>query len=257
LAAKGKGSMADAFLTGVGLESCLGGEEEEDLATEPLVPCKRPLHEPRNLCLQDLGASKIWVFDAIEDSRPPPDVRSLLKEADRLGGGDPLDELRRRIRRTRAKMDSQTKVLDGFISDVQQIKSLQRGFSCSDLATCSAASCGGGAATAGRHRRSPEPPALLGPPLCGSRRPSSAGGAARSLAMRGGCSAAGRLSEKTRSQPTLLDLHQRSALAVPKRRAPPGGAAVAESRVSAAHSNLQQPSRKLRPLGRAAGRAGA
>jgi len=250
--------MADAFLTGVGLESCLGGEEEEDLALEPFVPCKRPLHVPRNLCLEDLGPPNNWVFNAIEDPRPPPDMRSLLKEADRLGGGDPLDELRRRIRRTRAKMDSQTKVLDGLISDVQQVKSLQRGFSCTDLATGSAASCGSSAAVAGRHRRSPEPPALLGPPLCGSLRPSSAGGAARSLAMRSGCSAVGRLGEKTQSQPTLPCLHQRSsALAVPKRRAPPGGVAVAELRASVAHSASQQPSRKLPSLGRAAGRVGA
>lgn len=41
---------------------------------------------------------------------------------------DSLEELRRMIQRTRGKMDSEMKVMDGFLADVSHIKGMQRNF---------------------------------------------------------------------------------------------------------------------------------
>eukprot|EP00913_Durusdinium_trenchii_P018210 g17108.t1 len=58
----------------------------------------------------------------------PVEYSDLLRETMALEMDDSLEELRRMIKRTRNKMDTEMKVLDGFISDVNQIKGMQRSF---------------------------------------------------------------------------------------------------------------------------------
>ncbi|CAE8659563.1 unnamed protein product, partial [Polarella glacialis] len=74
----------------------------------------------------------------------------LLKETMTLEAEDPMEELRRMVRKCRTKMDSQTKVLNGFISEVGLVKGMDRSFSCTEFATTGA---GPQALTAGSRGR--------------------------------------------------------------------------------------------------------
>lgn len=170
---------------------------------------------------------------AICDQEKPVEFGLLLKQADNLRGGseDPLEELRRRIKRTRAKMDSQNQVMDGFICEVRQMNALHRNFSATELSPPSspagvpaltnskapAALCSGssGAELALRRKGAPQ-------------RPTSASNTtqARMLSLRSDTGSGRRLGE-SRSQPALTaaamgSLHQAAPLALPPRRAPPG-----------------------------------
>eukprot|EP00933_Yihiella_yeosuensis_P056796 TRINITY_DN56226_c0_g1_i1.p1 TRINITY_DN56226_c0_g1~~TRINITY_DN56226_c0_g1_i1.p1 ORF type:complete len:292 (-),score=46.46 TRINITY_DN56226_c0_g1_i1:91-966(-) len=112
-----------AFLTGVDLEGRLHEDAEEQLAL-PAPPRRVPKRLPRE------------EVKALEGPQPGS-YGQLMKEVLTLEGEDPLEELKRMVRRTRAKMDSQTRVLDGFISDVNQVKGIARSFSCTDIAVSS------------------------------------------------------------------------------------------------------------------------
>merc|ERR1719230_1887654 len=66
----------------------------------------------------------------------PVEYGQLLKGVmDMAGGEDPMEELRRRIVRTRAKMESQHQVMDGFLSDVRQMHQIDKSFSSAELST--------------------------------------------------------------------------------------------------------------------------
>lgn len=58
----------------------------------------------------------------------PVQYSDLLKDVHALEMDDSLEELRRMIQRTRGKMDSEMKVMDGFLADVSHIKGMQRNF---------------------------------------------------------------------------------------------------------------------------------
>lgn len=229
-----------AFLTGIGLETHLAEEEADEEALE-LVPKKR-LALPAPQADYDQ-------LDLLLYNEEPPSFNQLLSnvQTTRADPFDPLEELRRRIKRTRAKMDKQHKVLDGFISDVQQISGLE-----SPVTSPRRAKAALPAPAAGKSFAAlgPSPAlALPGPSsrrrttaptaseLCAlSTRPSSAstsvGVKSRATAVR---SSAGTLGE-SQSQPSLKQssaigrLHQKHAdLVMPQRRAPPG-----------ANSNMQK-----------------
>jgi len=202
-----------AFLTGIGLETRLG--ENEALA----IPKKRPPRRRRQqLELEDGGCQAI----AICDQEKPVQFGQLLKQTEMLADtGDPLEELRRRIKRTRGKMDAQNQVMNGFLSDVRQMHAIDRSFSSAELSRPSTPTAP--ALTAGSE------PSLkrltAGPP-----RPSSASnssGGARAILLRSDPVGSGRRLGESRSQPALMaaavgSLHQAAPLTMPQRRAPPG-----------------------------------
>lgn len=210
-----------AFLTGVDLERRLA--ENEALA----IPKKRPPRRRRQqLELEDGG----WKAMAICDQEKPVEFGQLLKQTEVLAGtSDPLEELRRRIKRTRAKMESQNQVMDGFLKDVREMQHLDRSFSSAELSTPSSPA----ALTNGAESR----PALMsgaeasrkrltnGPP-----RPSSASNSSgvRAISLRSEAQpGSGRRLGESRSQPALMaaavgSLHQAAPLTMPQRRAPPG-----------------------------------
>mmetsp|Transcript_28551 Transcript_28551/g.66166 ORF Transcript_28551/g.66166 Transcript_28551/m.66166 type:complete len:248 (+) Transcript_28551:107-850(+) len=117
-----------AFITGIGLEKRrveVPDEDEEELKPEDL-PALAYLEPPR-----------------------PLEYGKMLNDVTKLRNDDSLEELRQMIRRTGEKMESQKKVLNGFISDVHQIQSLQRSFSSSDIVLSDEAAMSG---TALRHQ---------------------------------------------------------------------------------------------------------
>lgn len=245
-----------AFLTGVGLETCI--EEESDEEALELVPQKRlALPAPRT----DYDQLDLALLDD-----EPPSFGQLLKNVQSTGD-DPLAELKRRIKRTRAKMDEQNKVMDGFMSDVRQMQGLDREFYSSALSLPSPstqkAALPAPAATRSRSLAAlgpPAAPALPGPApgrrpaarsgateLALSTRPSSAtttGASSRGAAVRSD-RPAGTLGQ-SQSQPSLNKssvlggLHQKhSSIVMPQRRAPPG-AANSETLKSSALSSLRR-----------------
>lgn len=115
-------AMAAAFLTGVDLEGRIEEDEDEEPPRLALrrEPAPRRLPSPY-LQLTDgaaLGSSKL-------------DYSQLLRDAMQIAPQaeeDPLEELRRLIDKTRKKMDNQTKVLNGFITDVNRMRELDRNF---------------------------------------------------------------------------------------------------------------------------------
>mmetsp|Transcript_58545 Transcript_58545/g.130802 ORF Transcript_58545/g.130802 Transcript_58545/m.130802 type:complete len:208 (+) Transcript_58545:62-685(+) len=102
-----------AFLTGVDLEGRL---QDHDQLALPAPPRRRKPRAKRN-------EDELLAIEA-----KPADYSELLREATKLEFDDSLEELRRMIKRTRSTMDSQMKVLDGFISDVNHLKGMQRNF---------------------------------------------------------------------------------------------------------------------------------
>lgn len=111
-----------AFITGVDLGGRPAEEDEESLYES----VQSPLY-----ALDNQHSESRMEYKQLLD---------VVNSFDSTDTGDPLDELRRLIRKTRTKMDSQKKVLDGFTSDVHQMRACDRSFSCSDLAALSASS---------------------------------------------------------------------------------------------------------------------
>lgn len=223
-----------AFLTGVDLETILPGIDALALARQKRAPRRRPQLE-----LEDGG----YQLCALGDKEKPVEYNQLLKSAVQLsgpGGEDPLEELRRRIKRTRGKMDAQNQMMDGFLGEVRQMKASDRSFSAAELSSprtttgtaaltngqSSKALCAGSSGTELVKRRPDRPSSASR-----SGRPSSASnsGAVRTVSLRSDAAPARRLGE-SRSTPALTaaatgSLHQSAApLALPQRRAPPGAA---------------------------------
>lgn len=225
-----------AFITGVDLEAKIASEET---ALALAIAKKRPPRRRRKqLELEDGG----WQAKALCDQPKAVDYNQLLKTTEQLKGSeDPLEELRRRIKRTRSKMDSQNQVMDGFLNDVRQMQHMDKSFSSAELSTPSSPA-GALALTNGAGSKVPaltngsgakalcsgpnsleqgQHPRALGP------RPSSASNS-RGLSLRSDVPSR-RLGE-SRSQPALTaaakaavgGLHQATPLTLPARRAPPG-----------------------------------
>lgn len=148
-----------AFLTGVDLE----GRLAEEPASPLLALCAPPeAPKPRR------APAKAPSFALGDKPGPKIEYRQLLKDLSSYGNDeDPLEELRRLVSRTRKKMDGQRDVLKGFIEDVNVIKGMDRGFSCTDLATYSAPSSGRGPVQLHRQalagHSASAPLALMGP----------------------------------------------------------------------------------------------
>lgn len=197
-----------AFITGVDIEQRLASEQA--LA----IPKKRPPRRQRNqLALED-GGWKVPGAFALKDAEKPVEYGQLLKQADALKGhDDPLEELRRRIKRTRGKMDAQNQVMDGFLNDVRVMQQIDRSFSSSEMGEPSSPA----ALTGGTEHK------CLG---SGTARPSSGSRPARALTLRSD-GANDRQLVTSRSQPALMaaangSLHNAAPLSLPNRRAPPG-----------------------------------
>lgn len=129
-----------AFITGVDV----GGRilEEDDEPAPLLALPAPPRRQPKPRC-NEL---------ALSDGR---DIQygSLLKDTLALHDEDELEQLRRMIKKTRGKLDNQTKVLNGFISNVNQLRGEERSFSCTDLVVAG-----------GSRKRGSSHPALAAPP---------------------------------------------------------------------------------------------
>jgi len=227
-----------AFLTGVDLEGRLAEEPEESALALLPPPRPRPVRK------------KSSANFAIDDApRPRVEYTQLLKDVSSYGNTeeDPLEELRRLVRKTRAKMDTQTKVLNGFITDVAQINGMSRSFSSSDLSAL--------------------PPPSSAAALPGPRGDAARG--ARQLALRsgGGSSALAlrrpdppseprgqaRRSEgiaASRSMP-MLPHADTTAAKLPARRPPPGGFGREEPRSSALARMRAASSAQLQRVGMA------
>lgn len=236
-----------AFLTCVGLEGNLREEEDEQPRLLAL-----PAPKPRRKVSPQ--TSSLELLDKLPPAQKAVDYTGILKDACALTNGDedPLEELRRMIRRTRGRMDNQTKVLNGFISEVNQIKGLQRSFSCTEIdprdANCAPGKISGPAAAALQDQR----PAAL------HDRPSSASRAnARTLALRSNPPNA---MTQSRSQPTVLGPSQSQSsllalrnvhggdaapLALPARRAPPG---VGRPEITRKIATRAEPSARVQSL---------
>lgn len=106
-----------AFLTGVDCEHRIESCERLRLA----LPAQASLERYTPLALDDDRPRK-----NVEYKQLVQDVTVCRREE------SALDELRRLIQKTRKKMDDQTKVLDGFISDVSRVQDLDRNFSTED-----------------------------------------------------------------------------------------------------------------------------
>lgn len=187
-------------------------EEGQALA----IPKKRPPRRRRQQLELEDGRQAMALCD---EAQRPVDYVSLVKQTQALAGGseDPLEELRRRIKRTRGKMDVQKQVMDGFIKDVREMNAIHRSFSSTELSPPSTPTP---ALTAGAS----QPRLTAGP-----ARPSSASNSAnaRAIMLRSDSTAQRRLGE-SRSTPALMAAaagslaHQAAPLALPQRRAPPG-----------------------------------
>lgn len=208
-----------AFLTGVDLEAQL--REEEDDARQQLLalpPPRRATVAPApQLALQDHSPR-----------RKSLDYGTILKNAMDLHTEDPLDELRRMIKRTQTKMDSQTKVLHGFMTDVNQIRGLDRNFSCTDLAVATPSGSHQPALTAGKSMALTAGKSMASlqalQDLTPGKRPSSASG--KTIRGPKRCESLRSLPHSS-SQPALpstqrLGFRSEAPLVMPARRAPPG-----------------------------------
>lgn len=232
-----------AFLTGVNLETHLAAEE---LALA--IPKRRPPRRRKQLALEDASS---WKAKAICNQEKPVEYGSLLKAVGDMQGGndDPLEELRRRIKRTRSKMESQQQVMNGFLSDVREMQQRDRSFfSQHEFETPSspaAALVDGYSSKPAALPPSASSPAILAPSASSTEivqrqgapvaRPSSASNS-RVVSLRSDSGRSRRLGESrsqpaltaaSRSQPALTaaaveSLHQVKPLALPQRRAPPG-----------------------------------
>ncbi|CAK9045974.1 unnamed protein product [Durusdinium trenchii] len=186
-----------AFLTGVDLEGRV--QDHQQLA----LPAPRTRRR-RNKKLEE--------EEPLAIEAKPVEYSDLLRETMALEMDDSLEELRRMIKRTRNKMDTEMKVLDGFISDVNQIKGMQRSFE-EPLAALPP-------------NRSGSQPALKAPPHSMALQASSSAVAlseSRRLPKR-----STPLPALTHSQSTpaigsaaMLALRSAQPLVLPKRRAPP------------------------------------
>mmetsp|Transcript_33327 Transcript_33327/g.75986 ORF Transcript_33327/g.75986 Transcript_33327/m.75986 type:complete len:242 (-) Transcript_33327:31-756(-) len=180
-----------AFLTGVGLEKRrleIPEEEDEDIRPEDL-PALAYLEPPR-----------------------PLQYGKMLQDVSQLRNKDSLEELREMIRRTGEKMEKQKKVLNGFISDVNDIQTLQRGFSSSEVALSN-----GTPKHVGTHLRHQFKLMVQQKPRARKQLTLHAPLKARDQPLRG----VGSELAQSRSQPSLA-AHAASPLALPARRAPPG-----------------------------------
>lgn len=239
-----------AFITGVDLEGRLS--KEDALA----LPKKRP-PRPRRGLLELENGSRQGIALCDQD---PVNYGLLLKSTVALeDDGDPLEDLRRRIKRTRAKMDSQKEIMNGFLHDVQQMQHLDRCFSSSELSAPSspagklALGTSKSAAAIGCGPRSELVPQGRGSSITNrTRDPSTAplalrpSSASRSSSLRSGREL-GRQSEclaESRSQPALGNLHQAAPLVLPPRRAPPGAPCSEAEKVLAASSAARRSAAK-------------
>lgn len=240
-----------AFLTDVGLETHLGEEaDEEALELVPRKMLALPAHR-----------SDFDQLDLLLDKEEPPSFNQLLQNAQVSRMEDPLEELRRRIKRTRQKMDAQNKVLDGFIAEVQDMQSSSPLSSPQMVKPALHAAAPKSLAAL----ENPAVPALLGPAsrnrsslrseaseICArSTRPSSAstsaGASSRAAPLRSSGNA-GTL-RQVHSQPSLKQpfafsgLHQKdeAAIVLPRRRAPPGAAGSKMQKSYAASLLRRQP----------------
>lgn len=223
-----------AFLTGVNLETHLAAEE---LALA--IPKRRPPRRRKQLALEDASS---WKAKAICNQEKPVEYGSLLKAVGDMQGGndDPLEELRRRIKRTRSKMESQQQVMNGFLSDVREMQQRDRSFfSQHEFETPSspaAALVDGYSSKPAALPPSASSPAALAPSASSTEivqrqgapvaRPSSASNS-RVVSLRSDSGRSSRRLGESRSQPALTaaaveSLHQAKPLALPQRRAPPG-----------------------------------
>mmetsp|Transcript_139681 Transcript_139681/g.260494 ORF Transcript_139681/g.260494 Transcript_139681/m.260494 type:complete len:275 (+) Transcript_139681:102-926(+) len=243
-----------AFLTGVGLETHLGEDDADEEALE-LVP--------RKMLALPAHRSDFDQLDILLDREEPPSFNQLIKNAQVTRMDDPLEELRRRIKRTRQKMDAQNKVLDGFINEVQDMQcsspfsSPRAGRAALPApAPKSFAALGAPAVPAlpgpaPRQRSSVRPGAIENcPRSTRSTRPSSAntsaGASSRGAPVRSS-GQAGTLGQ-SHSQPSLQrssvvgGLHQRdtAAIVMPQRRAPPGAPGCKMQKSYAASSLRKQ-----------------
>eukprot|EP00931_Biecheleriopsis_adriatica_P077458 TRINITY_DN51023_c0_g1_i1.p1 TRINITY_DN51023_c0_g1~~TRINITY_DN51023_c0_g1_i1.p1 ORF type:complete len:248 (-),score=54.22 TRINITY_DN51023_c0_g1_i1:37-738(-) len=230
-----------AFLTGVDLEGRLQEEEEAQLALP--APARRPPRRPRPALQAEEAPLAL-------ENQPPGNYSQLLKDCMALEEGDPLEKLRRMIKRTRSKMDSQTKVLDGFISEVGQIKGMQRNFSCSDIDKADSAS-------------------MKALPAKASQAELMPGKAASQRALKGSSSSTALVPSESRGQPkrsagppalgtsqsqpclsaapALLALQRDAApLVVPQRRSPPGAGPLLTRELAKGSSSRSSSRSRLR-----------
>mmetsp|Transcript_26642 Transcript_26642/g.48832 ORF Transcript_26642/g.48832 Transcript_26642/m.48832 type:complete len:232 (+) Transcript_26642:138-833(+) len=181
-----------AFITGVGLEKRrieIPEEDDEDLRPEDL-PALAYLEPPR-----------------------PLEYGKMLQDVSQLRNKDSLEELREMIRRTGEKMEKQKKVLNGFISDVQEIQTLQRGFSSSEVVLSN-----GTPKHVGTHLRHQFKLMVQQKPRTKKQLTPLHALKARDQPLRG----VGSELAQSRSQPALAAAHAAAPLALPARRAPPG-----------------------------------
>lgn len=245
-----------AFLTGVNLETRLHVDVEEFDA--PLLALPAP-PQPKRRVHPEIP-SVLQLRDAPEPEAPQ--FRKLLDDCSNLNRDDSLDELRRMIKKTRKKMDTQKEVMKGFLHDVNQIRMMDRNFSADDdtprgpaaikdAPSHRAITAGPGGELALKLPGGPAaikdvpghraitggpagPPRALGPPAL----PHSAsagklpGPDSRGTSLRGSCSVSGpvgnSMATRTQSQPTLrpaaaLADIDTTPIQMPARRAPPGG----------------------------------
>lgn len=243
-----------AFITGVDLEQRIAEEDEYE---EPLLALPAPPVRHRSVAPGP--------FDLALVEQRPKDFHELLRDVT-YSNDDSLEELRRMVARTRSKMDSQKKVLNGFIADVNAMQGADRSFSSSkELAALPAPNARkplqlqdrSSSCTALTLARTPSSSSLAlvpsrargGGSLAGSSSRSPAAAAApnpgaRSTSLRGG----GPSLAESRSQPTLLGSNsggagglagllkpkeEFQALQMPARRAPPGAPGSQKLRFSA------------------------
>uniref|UniRef100_A0A7S1AZP3 Uncharacterized protein n=1 Tax=Noctiluca scintillans TaxID=2966 RepID=A0A7S1AZP3_NOCSC len=109
------------FLTEIGLE---GRTESQELAgTLSLALRKRRPSKASSACVR--------MHEVALAEHEHVDFSSLLMETTELkdqSDSMPLDELRRMIRRTRARLDSQTEIVQGYLHDVHQIQRREEEF---------------------------------------------------------------------------------------------------------------------------------
>jgi hypothetical protein len=262
-----------AFITGVDLEGRLA--EESTLA----LPRKRPPRQRQpKLELEDGNWQAVALCDQVSK---PLDFNQLLHDAAALADDtDPLEELRRRIKRTQAKMDSQKQVMDGFLQDVRDMQRQDRNFYSAEMQAAtlddkpalmsgsrSVGALGNGNELSQHHRREKEPSSGLAlRPSSATKavgRPSSAprgSGTTRNLSLRsrcGGDSHKGLLGA-SRSQPSVGSFRHEKPLALPARRAPPGASCSdtekALSRAAASRHNTAAVSAAYTKVGGCSGK---
>ncbi|CAJ1390638.1 unnamed protein product [Effrenium voratum] len=187
-----------AFLTGVDLEGRL--QDHQQLALPAPRRRRRKAEEGKGKPL------------AIEK---PVEYSDLLRDAMALENDDSLEELRRMIKRTRGKMDTEMKVMDGFLSEVNHIKTMQRSF---EEPMAALPSCGSKFALKDLKASAPERPAL-------QTSSSALALESRRLPKRSG-SMAHSQSQPALGQAALLALRAAPPLVPPARRTPPNSSKV-------------------------------